>query len=78
MEYEDLIFRPFQIRCPQCRKHVEVSFEELQFNDELKCPNCENAFTPNIDAQALLALVRKTEETLAEKHLAEKEIQKKK
>jgi hypothetical protein len=77
MEFEDLIFKPFRIRCPKCRKPIEVLFEELQFNDELTCSNCENIFTPNIDAQALLALVRKTEETLSKDTSKEKELKKK-
>lgn len=77
MEYKDLIFNPFQIRCPQCRKLIEVTFEELQFNDKLNCQNCENGFTANVDAQSLLTLVRKTEDMLS-KESSEAEATKKK
>lgn len=77
MEHKDLIFNPFQIRCPQCKKLVEVTFEELQFNDKLNCLNCENVFTANIDAKALLMLVRKTEEMLSKDASEAKTIKKK-
>lgn len=74
MELRDLIFLPFGVKCSKCLKVNKVSFEELQFNDEITCLKCGNVFSPNIDTEALLALIRKSEEGLAN---LEKEKQKK-
>lgn len=72
MELTDLIFKPFEVICPQCRKRVTVMFEELQFNDELTCPKCENVFSPNIDTKALLELIKMVEDRSSQESSAAK------
>lgn len=67
MDSTDLIFQAFKTRCPKCFESFEVSFEDVQYNDEITCRTCGNIFTLNIDAQALLPLLKRAEAHLSKK-----------
>lgn len=69
MQMKDLIFTPFGVRCPGCRQLAKLSFEELQFNDAITCSGCENIFSPNIDTQVLLKMIKMVEESSSEHSL---------
>ena len=60
---EDLIFTPFQIRCPKCAEFAVVSIEGLDDNEEIICQKCCFVFNPNIDADKLLRLIRIVEKS---------------
>ena len=60
---EDLIFTPFQIRCPKCAEFAVVSIEGLDDNEEIICQKCCFVFNPNIDADKLLQLIKVVEKS---------------
>ena len=60
---EDLIFTPFQIRCPKCAEFAVVSIEGLDDNEEIICQKCGFDFNPNIDADKLLKLIKVVEKS---------------
>ena len=60
---EDLIFTPFQVRCPKCAEFAVVSIEGLDDNEEIICQKCYFVFNPNIDADKLLQLIKVVEKS---------------
>ena len=60
---KDLIFTPFQVRCPKCAEFAIVSIEGLDDNEEIICQKCDCAFNPNIDADKLLKLIKVVEKS---------------
>lgn len=58
---EDLIFTPPQVHCPNCSKLATTSIEELSDNEEITCSHCGFAFTPNIEVDKFLRLIKEIE-----------------
>jgi hypothetical protein len=67
MQSPDLIFEPIKVYCPQCREMIEISLEAMQYNDEISCASCGNAFTLNANAQRLLEMMKAMEAHLSKK-----------
>ena len=59
---EDLIFIQPQVICPKCSKFIDTSIEGLDDNEELTCSRCTFVFTPNINADKFVKLVKKVED----------------
>lgn len=53
-----------QIHCQQCRKLLDVSIADLRENSERKCCYCGFLFTPDIDVESLLKLMKKAEDSM--------------
>lgn len=58
---QDLIFIPLYLRCWECYTQIQVSIESLNDNEDVKCPECDFIFTPNIDVDLLLKLMKEAE-----------------
>lgn len=58
-----------QIHCRQCRKLIDVSIEGLRENSELHCSYCGFSFTPDIDVENLLKLMKKAEDSMLDSDL---------
>lgn len=58
-----------QIHCRKCHKLIDVSIEMLRENSELKCAKCGFVFTPDIDVEALLLLMKKAEDQMLDSDL---------
>lgn len=53
-----------QIHCKNCKKLMPVEFKDLRENNPLVCLRCNHSFTPNIDVDALLRLMKQTEDSM--------------
>ena len=73
MNLEDLIFKPFEIGCPQCWNRTAVSFESLRLNEEINCSQCENNFFPDRNIDALLKLIKTVESPDVQRIITEDE-----
>jgi hypothetical protein len=58
---EDLVFTTPHVYCPDCRHLIDTSIEELADNDEITCPQCSFIFTPNIEVDKFLKLIKEVE-----------------
>lgn len=65
---QDLIFVPLHLRCHECCVQIQVSIESLDDNEEIKCPECGLVFTPNIDVDLLLKLMKQAENSAEQKN----------
>lgn len=51
-----------QIRCRDCQNSLPVEIADLRENNFITCPHCNCSFTPDIDVETLLELIKETEE----------------
>lgn len=58
-----------QIRCRSCRKPLPVKIADLRENKFIVCIHCRHSFTPDIDVEALLELIRETEDARLDSNL---------
>lgn len=59
---KDLIFCSIKVLCPKCDfQFLDVSLESLQAKEEISCPKCNHTFTPNVNVDQLLKLIRVAE-----------------
>lgn len=70
---EDLIFEPIKAVCPKCLTFLLVSFESLQEGEEVICSKCNHRFTPNVDVDRLVKIMKAIEEGRLKKTLPEPE-----
>lgn len=53
-----------QIHCRNCKKLMPVEFKDLRENNPIVCPRCNYSFAPDIDVDALLKLMKQTEDSM--------------
>lgn len=58
-----------RIYCKKCKKRMPVGFKDLRENNPVTCPRCEVAFTPDIDIEALIKLMKQVEDTTLDSDL---------
>lgn len=64
---EDLVFTPLHVRCWKCSTPIQVSFESLDDNEEVTCPECGFVFAPDMNVDKLLKLIKAAEKNDWEK-----------
>lgn len=53
-----------QLHCRNCKKLMPVEFTDLRDNNLITCPRCEFSFTPDVDVEVLLALIKQAEDSM--------------
>lgn len=53
-----------QIHCRNCKKLVPIEFKDLRENNLVTCHRCNHSFTADVDFEALVKLMKQTEEAM--------------